>query len=216
MPKIHMTHKDTNLLRIIGPYHNNLPAPKLRLRNQLVDIAGDYQVQLVVENSIGLPSEPKICDFTAIPDEAIQVELVWDKANTDVDLHMVMEGYDFYSYDGDCCWCNPNPGWGNPGVADDPQLSLDNRIGYGPEAIEIDTPYDGSYNIFVHYFNGNGNGDTMATVKVYLDEVVIAEESRVLSPRDLWDVGYIYWLGGAGQFVVENESPSSTTLSMCE
>jgi hypothetical protein len=190
--------------------------PTLDYTPLFVDIAGDYQVQLVVENSIGLPSEPKICDFTAIPDEAIQIELVWDKANTDVDLHMVMEGYDFYSYDGDCCWCNPNPEWGNSGVADDPQLSLDNRIGYGPEEIEIDSPYDGSYNIMVHYFNGNGNGDTLATVKVYLDGLIIAEESRLLSPRDLWDVGYIYWLGGAGQFVVENDSPSSTTITMCE
>jgi len=95
-------------------------------------------------------------------------------------------------------------------------LSLDNRIGYGPEEVEIDTPYDGSYNIFVHYFNGNGNGATTATVRVYLDGAIIAEESRLLSPRDLWDVGYIYWLAGTGQFVVENEAPSSTTISACE
>ena len=189
--------------------------PTLDYTPLFVDIAGDYEVQLVVQNSIGLPSEPKVCEFTAIPDEAIQVELIWDKANTDVDLHMVMEGYDFYTYDGDCCWCNPNPSWGDPGIADDPQLSLDNRIGYGPEEIEIETPYDGSYNIFVHYFNGNGNGDTTATVKIYLDGVVIAEESRVLSTRDLWDVGYIYWLGGVGQFVVENQSPSQTTVAAC-
>ena len=189
--------------------------PTLDYTPLFVDIAGDYEVQLVVENSIGLPSEPKTCEFTAIPDEAIQVELVWDKANTDVDLHMVMEGYDFYSYAGDCCWCNPNPSWGANGIADDPQLSLDNRIGYGPEEIEIESPYDGSYNIMVHYFAGNGNGDTTATVKVYLDGVVIAEESRILSPRDLWDVGYIYWQGGAGQFVVENESPAEATVTAC-
>ena len=190
--------------------------PTLEYTPLFVDAAGDYELQLTVANSIGLESDPKTCQFTAIPDEAIQVELVWDKGNTDVDLHMVMEGYDFYSYDGDCCWCNPNPSWGASGIADDPQLSLDNRIGYGPEEIEIDSPYDGSYNILVHYFSGNGNGDTTATVRVYLDGALIAEESRVLSPRDLWDVGYIYWLSGTGQFVVENEAPASTTLSACE
>ncbi len=189
--------------------------PTLEYTPLFVDAAGDYELQLVVANSIGLESEPKTCAFTAIPDEAIQVELVWDKNNTDVDLHMVMEGYDFYS-DGDCCWCNPNPQWGASGVADDPQLSLDNRIGYGPEEIEIETPYDGSYNIFVHYFNGNGNGDTTATVRVYLDGVIIAEESRLLSPRDLWDVGYIYWAAGAGQFVVENTAPATTNLAACQ
>ena len=190
--------------------------PTLEYSPFFVDAAGDYEVQLVVANSIGLESEPTTCAFTAIPDEAIQVELVWDKGNTDVDLHMVMEGYDFYSCAGDCCWCNPNPNWGESGIADDPQLSLDNRIGYGPEEVEIDTPYDGSYNIFVHYFNGNGNGATTATVRVYLDGAIIAEESRLLSPRDLWDVGYIYWLAGTGQFVVENEAPSSTSISACE
>ena len=190
--------------------------PTLGYTPFFVDLAGEYELQLVVENSIGLQSEPATCNFTAIPDEAIQVELTWDKANTDVDLHMVMEGYDLYSYEGDCCWCNPNPEWGNAGIADDPQLSLDNRIGYGPEEIEIESPYDGSYNIFVHYFNGNGHGDTTATVKVYLDGQVIAQESRVLSPRDLWDVGYIYWLAGNGQFVVENQTPTTVNLSVCE
>ena len=194
----------------------SIDEPTLEYTPLFVDAAGDYELQLVVTNSIGLESEPKSCEFTAIPDEAIQIELVWDKGNTDVDLHMVMEGYDFYSYDGDCCWCNPNPSWGESGVFDDPSLSLDNRIGYGPEEIEIETPYDGSYNIFVHYFNGNGNGDTTATVRVYLDGALIAEESRLLSPRDLWDVGYIYWLAGAGQFVVENQAPTTTTLSACQ
>ena len=68
----------------------------------------------------------------------------------------------------------------------------------------------------VSHQNGNGNGDTTATVRVYLDGALIAEESRLLSPRDLWDVGYIYWLAGTGQFVVENETPATTTLSACE
>lgn len=193
----------------------DIDEPTLSYTPFFVDVAGDYQLQLVVENSIGLESNPATCSFTAIPDESIHVELVWDKSNTDVDLHMVMEGYDFFSYDGDCCWCNPNPGWGNNGTADDPSLSLDNRIGYGPEAIEIYSPYDGSYNILVNYFNANGHGDTTATVRVYLDGVLISEVSRILSGRDLWDVGYIYWSNGTGQFVEQNETPEMATVYVC-
>ena len=190
--------------------------PTLEQTPLFVDAAGDYSVGLVVTNSAELESEPVICDFTAIPDESIHVELAWDTNNTDLDLHMVMEGYDFYSYDGDCCWCNPNPSWGESGNADDPNLSLDNRVGYGPEEIHIDTPYNGAYNLIVHFFNDNGGGDSTATLRVYLDGVIIAEESRLLESRDLWDVGYIYWNEGAGQFVVENETPVAAQQFSCQ
>jgi hypothetical protein len=189
--------------------------PTLEQTPLFVDVAGDYNVELVVINSVGLASEPVSCDFTAIPDESIHVELSWDTNNTDLDLHMVMEGFEFYSYDGDCCWCNPNPGWGEDGNADDPNLSLDNRVGYGPEEIHISTPYNGAYNLLVHFFNDNGGGDTTATLRVYLDGVMIAEESRFLEKRDLWDVGYIYWNNGAGQFVVENETPVPAQQFSC-
>lgn len=180
-----------------------------------VDVSGDYKVRLTVMNSVGISSEPTECSFNAKPDESIHVELSWDTNNSDLDLHMVLEGYDFYSLDGDCCWCNPNPNWGNPGNADDPSLSLDNRLGYGPEVIHIDSPYDGWYNINVHYFNNNGGGDTTATVRIYLDGVLIGQEAALMSNHELWDVGFIYWSSGVGQFQAENESPQTELTFRC-
>jgi hypothetical protein len=201
----------------------SIDEPTLDHTPLFVDVAGDYEVQLTVQNSVGLNSEPATCEFTAIPDESIHVELSWDTNNSDLDLHMLLEGYDFYSYDGDCCWCNPNPSWGDGGSSDDPNLSLDNRIGYGPEAIHIETPWSpddtsvgAAYNILVHYFNNNGGGNTTATVRIYLDGELIAEEYRVLSNRDLWDVGYVFWQNGNGQFVVENETPVAAQQFRCE
>lgn len=189
--------------------------PTLEQTTMLLDVAGDYNVGLVVSNALGVESEPVSCDVFSIPDESIHVELSWDANFSDVDLHMVLEGYDFFSYAGDCCWCNPNPEWGEEGGEDDPIFSLDNRIGYGPEEIHIETPVDGAYNIFVNYFDDHGGGDTTATIRVYIDGQMVAEEHRLLEQRELWDDGYIYWEGGVGAFAVQNESPVEAEVFAC-
>lgn len=194
----------------------SIEEPTLEQTPFFVDVAGDYSIGLVVANTLGVESEPVICEFEAIPDKAVHVELSWDTSNSDLDLHMVLEGYDYYSYAGDCCWCNPNPSWGETGNEDDPNLSLDNRLGYGPEAIHITSPYDGDYNIMVNYFSNGGGGDSTATVRVYLDGILIAEEARLLSRRDLWNVGYVNWSNGVGSFIVENETPVTATVFGCQ
>jgi hypothetical protein len=186
-----------------------------------VDAAGEYTVQLAVENSIGLSSEPSSCSFTAIPDEAIQVELSWNTGNSDFDLHFVQYqgedgpgelyedtfGFPIYHLDYDCCWCNANPPWGQSGNQDDPSLSLDNRVGYGPEVTHITTPVNGTYGIFVHYFDDKGGGLSTATLKVFLDGTEIASEAKPMEDKDYWYVGDIQWLNGTGSFYVSNETP---------
>lgn len=186
-----------------------------------VDIAGDYVVSLTVENSIGLVSEPSVCLFTAIPDESVHVELTWDKNNSDLDLHLEQQGSgspgdQLFTYDHDCCWCNPNPSWGASGTSDDPSLSLDNRLGYGPEAIHIETPSNGDYNIFVHYFSNNGGGTTTATVKIYLDGVLTTTEARQMSGTELWEVGFVRWENGGSSYYSIDGEPYHTNLSRCD
>jgi hypothetical protein len=160
-----------------------------------IDTAGDWEVGLQVTNSVGLTSAPARCAFDAIPEDKIHVELSWNTGDTDLDLHLVQEGYTFFDDQGDCSWCNKNPNWGSSGGADDPLLALDNIVGYGPEDLTIDEPADGDYHVKVHYFKdllGSG-ATTTATVKVFLNGELAGEYSKNLTHNQVWDVGYIRW-----------------------
>ena len=186
-----------------------------------VDAAGEYTVQLIVENSIGLASEPTQCTFTGIPDESIQVELSWNTGNSDLDLHFVQYqgeddypdtfGFPLFNLNYDCCFCIANPPWGDPGNADDPSLSLDNLVGYGPEVTHINTPVDGTYGVFVHYFDDKGGGLTTATLKVFMDGIEETTQAAPMEEKDFWYVGDINWSNGSGQWVTSNENPARIT-----
>ena len=159
-----------------------------------IDLSGSWQVDLTVENSVGVPSVPYRCEIEAIPSEIINVELTWNTGGSDLDLHLIQEGYDMNEKPGDCCWCNPNPSWGEAGTGDDPTLALDNRLGFGPENIELEAPQDGDYYVKVHYYeDDSGAGTTTATVKIWLDGEKVSERSMVLTENQVWDVGYIRW-----------------------
>ena len=173
-----------------------------------IDASGIYTVGLTVTNAIELSSEQKTCTFIATPDKSVQFELTWNVGDSDMDLHLLQlkDGeYNLFSYESDCCWCNPNPAWGDFGNADDPDLSLDNRVGYGPETIHIKTPYEGTYGVFAHYFDDKGGGAATATVRVYIDGVLDTEVSMPLTERKLWQVGQFIYSDGVGTFVVSNE-----------
>lgn len=160
-----------------------------------IDTAGEWEVGLQVTNSVGLTSAPARCAFDAIPEDKIHVELAWNTGDTDLDLHLVQEGFAFFDDQGDCSWCNKNPNWGGSGGADDPLLALDNIVGYGPEDLTIDEPADGDYHVKVHYFKdllGSG-AVTTATVKVFLNGELAGEYSKNLTHNEVWDVGYIRW-----------------------
>ncbi len=159
-----------------------------------LDLAGDYQVELVVENELGVPSAPAKHDISALPDEDLRVEMFWDTNETDVDLHLVQEGYELFQDPGDCNFCNPSPDWGVSGsTSDNPTLDLDDISGYGPENINIDSPADGNYEVYVHYFDDNNNGATTVTVRVYLNKEESFQKSEVLEHNDVWHVGTILW-----------------------
>jgi len=161
--------------------------------SMLVDLAGDYMVSLLVQNSVGIYSETATCSFTAIPSDAIHVELTWNTDETDLDLHMLDGDAELFSKPGDVCYCNPNPSWGSAGSDDDPTLDLDEMYGYGPENTNIEIPADGEYPVLVHYFLDHGGGATTATVRVYLNGDLTWEGYELLENKDLWSVGTISW-----------------------
>ena len=179
-----------------------------------VYVAGTWEVALSVTNTQGVRSAPAECEFTALPEDAIHVELTWDAGDADMDLHFLQSGYSFNEEPGDCCWCNKNPAWGDSGTADDPLLALDNRVGFGPENTKLYAPADGEYPIKVHYYEDNGGGTSTATVTIWISGEEKDSVSMPLVHNDKWDVGYIRWPEGV--FVENDESePDSASTRKC-
>ncbi len=173
-----------------------------------VDLAGEYQVQLVVVNESGVASAPAKHNINVLPSDKIHVEMFWDSPNSDLDLHLAQEGTPIFLKPTDCNYCNVNPEWGVEGVSsDDPSLDLDDVTGYGPENINLNAPADGNYDMHVHYFRDNGAGAVVATVRVYLDGGVAYEVSEVMEYDDRWFVGTVMWPDAV---VAENEGEAIT------
>lgn len=158
-----------------------------------VDVAGTWEVSLVVINQLGTRSEPELCQFVSYPEDNIHVELSWDTAQADLDLHLTQGGSAMFDVPEDCNWCNMSPNWGSSGDADDPRLDIDDLGGYGPENINLYQPEDGTYDLRVHYFAPRGDGAVVATVKVWLEGVEIFSESQAMTHKDVWYVGQIEW-----------------------
>lgn len=166
------------------------------------DIAGDYEVQLQVFNSIGLPSAPERCFIDAVPADDIHVELTWDTTGVDLDLHMLQSTTDeLFDTPNDCNWCNKNPTWADPGNPDDdPRLDLDD-LSDGPENINIRTPASGAYPVLVHYYDPVGGPATTATVTVYANGVDVWSGSIIMTRNEVWEVGQVNWPAGSfGQY----------------
>ncbi len=167
-------------------------------------LAGSYTVRLIVTNVDGIPSgdtDRSTITFNVVPHSRLHVQLVWDNATSDQDLHMTHANTD----DRPCIigpdvhWRDKKPQWFTSdaaGVGPNPRLDKDDTNGYGPENINIDQPKPGTYRIYVHYFAGSGN--IRQTVRVWLNGLPVAEYRRTLrSSADTWAVADVTWLADA-------------------
>ena len=148
-----------------------------------VDFAGDYQIQLTVTDDEG-DTGTTVFDFSAVPWQAIHVELAWDIPTVDVDLHTTnaTDGGTFYQSPLDCYYGNLNPDWGTSGAVGDPSLDIDDVDGFGPENINIDQPENSKqYHVYVHYFSDDGMGATSATVRIFLSGELQYEQIKSIS-----------------------------------
>ena len=129
----------------------------------------------------------------------IRIELTWDTgSNTDLDVHFIRPGGTYGDNVTDCYYGNPHPEWGVAGTIDNPNLSRDDFDGYGPETITLMQPYDeGTYQIRVHYYSDNGTElSANATVRIYISEVLMFENSIVMVYNDVQDFAMISWPEG--------------------
>ena len=171
------------------------PEPSL-----FIDLAGDYVIELKVFDDRGTEScgEQAIITISAVPNEAVHVQLVWDTPadpdqtdtfGTDLDLHFLHPNGNWNSSPWDCYWLNKTADWGRPGdPSDDPSLDIDDTDGAGPENINLDEPEAGvAYEVGVYYFSDWGMGPSYATVRVYIDGVQQFEQEQLLqSSGSFW------------------------------
>lgn len=163
-----------------------------------VDFAGDYTIELTVTDDEG-DTGSTTYNFSAVPWQAIHVELAWDIDSVDVDLHLtnVSDGGQFYQSPGDCYYANLQPEWGAPGAVGNPSLDIDDVDGFGPENINLDQPENSKqYRVFVHYFSDDAMGPTNATVRIYLSGELRYEQIKNLTNDIVWDVATIDWPTG--------------------
>ena len=147
-------------------------------------------------------------EIYAVPRDALHLQLVWDTADTDLDLHLLNPQGRQNPFavrttgigsNNDCYFANTQPMWGTPGRNDDPSLDLDDVTGFGPENINVATPASGTYQIGVHYFSAGSGRPTRATVRVFCSGI----ERAVIGPQtltregDYWQVADIVWPGCA-------------------
>ncbi|HVG57008.1 MAG TPA: choice-of-anchor D domain-containing protein [Hyalangium sp.] len=165
-------------------------------------VPGEYEAELHVTDAGGARSVmPALARVVAAPAQQLLVEMFWDNAVTDMDLHVLrVPGAALGSIPDDCHYANPRPDWGAPGVSrDDPELLRDALTGYGPEVFGYGEPGEGSYRVAVVFSRENGAVDprSTVTVRVYERGVVRGEFRRMLSQQgDAWSVADVSWPAG--------------------
>jgi hypothetical protein len=165
-------------------------------------VPGEYVVELRVTDVAGARSRvPARVSVVAAPAQQLLVEMFWDNAVTDLDLHVLrVPGVALGSIPDDCHYANPRPDWGEAGVRqDDPELLRDALTGYGPEVFGYGAPVAGSYRVAVVFARGNGAVDprSTVTVRIYDRGVVRGEFRRTLGAQgEAWHVADVAWPGG--------------------
>ena len=153
------------------------------------DLAGDYTMQLVVENDRCILSDPCTVQVTAVPSENLWVEMHWEHAGDDMDLHLVRNN-GAYESDMDCHYGNCIPdeygsilSWGDEGA--NPRLDLDDIEGTGPENINIEEPAQGLYTVAVHDFPSSVYvGPNKVTIRIHLDGELVFDQTKSISGED--------------------------------
>jgi hypothetical protein len=166
--------------------------------DELADVAGTYEVTLVVLDSNDVPSAPCTARFRAIPQEALHVQLVWDHPTADLDLHFMRSTGPVFNHASDCYFSNRFPTWWGGDSADprNPRLDVDDQGGFGPENVNVREPEPGPYRVAVHYWNSKTEGDpaALATLRVYVHGQLAMEQNHFFSQdQEMWTVADIDW-----------------------
>ncbi|MFY1827504.1 hypothetical protein ACN47A_16405 [Myxococcus fulvus] len=163
-------------------------------------VSGEYEVALTVTDAAGARSlQPTRARVVAVPAQQLWVDVTWNNAETDLDLHVLRNVDAVLGSVDDCHYANPRPDWGAPGLTEDPELSRDRLTGFGPEVFGYESPVAGTYRLAVVLSRENGAVDprSEATVRVYDRGVLKGEFRRTLSRQgEVWTVADVQWPSG--------------------
>lgn len=173
------------------------PITSMRLDPQ---VPGAYEVQLEVIDSQGVKAcAPARATVVAAPTQKLLIELFWDNAGTDLDLHVLKsETSELFSKTDDCFYQNKTPSWG-PTQLDNPQLMRDALTGYGPEVFGYQNPIASTFRAVVVFNHEllSMTAASKATVRVYEYGVLRGEFSKTLTQKDeIWQAALVTWPSG--------------------
>jgi len=209
-----------------------------------MELAGEYVVELVVRDA-ACQSTAATVKIRVVPNGALHVQLTWSQSYGDVDLHYVGPGGKmFQALDTSSCsgtepcgdtyfrhlrpdWgcadraCSQTGGvWADGNARNDASLDIDQLWGNGPENTNHKLPFDGSYEVQVHYFCahkcdydrgicwGNPFGPATPTVKIFVDGVEKMSKTITLQEYQVWDVATVTVKAGQISLTEANVSPS--------
>ena len=162
-------------------------------------LVGSYIVELFVTNVENIVSEKTSLVIIVSPDEQIRIELVWDKGN-DQDLHLIHLQTDQNICNIDDMYFATqldSPIWFSQslrGEGSNPRLDRDDVNGYGPENININEPLDGTYRVYVDYYEDRNNtGLTNNTLKIWINGIPTIYTRSLPEEHNVWLVADIVW-----------------------
>lgn len=179
------------------------------------NVVGAYAVEVQLTSTAGDDLTTLRSEVLATAHAALHIELLWhtpgdpDPTDTgpgtgaDLDLHVAhaaARGEHDRNGDGqpdpwfvlpyDAFADNRHPDWGSPdpAVDDNPSLDREDFDGDGPENLNLALlERDRTYHVGVHARDDHGFGPSHATVRIYLDAILVFEARDVrLLPGDLW------------------------------
>lgn len=165
-------------------------------------VPGSYEVQLDVRDSTGVSScKSARATVVAAPAQKLLVEMFWNNAVTDIDLHVLrVPTAQVGTAPDDCFYANPAPDWGVAGDhSDDPELLRDALTGYGPEVFAYVNPIEATYRVAAVFANDHlsPSPGTEITLRVYEFGVVKAEAKKtLLQAGEVWGAFDVSWPSG--------------------
>jgi hypothetical protein len=181
----------------------SIAAPDMATTGMTLDpmLPGSYEVQLDVTDAAGAKNcMPTRATIVASPAQKLLVEMFWDNARTDLDLHVLRTPTSVVGRaPDDCHYANLAPDWGMPGTMDDPALLRDALTGYGPEIFGYVNPIDTTYRVVAEF--ANEHLDPMpasnVTIRVYLFGIVKFEQTKQLTMKgQRWAAVDVTWPSG--------------------
>jgi archaellum component FlaG (FlaF/FlaG flagellin family) len=171
-----------------------LDDPSAGIVSFIPDVAGNYRAELRTFDSLGQASEvADIVLINARPKFKLRVTANWSQGG-DVDIHLVDQAGTLFGPD-DCYFLNRTPDFGvQNDSSDDPQLRDDSTMSPGTEELVFVLPADGSYQLYLHYFDDAGAGAAPTDLEVVFDDGSVAAFSGVVpleASCDLWHIGEI-------------------------